>query len=145
MDDLREVDILYAEDNPADAELTLRAFKKQRLSNAVVWVKDGQEALDYLFREGPYAGRVNGHPHLVLLDLKMPKVDGLEVLRRVKSSPKLKFIPVVMLTSSAEEVDIVRSYELGVNSYIVKPVEFDNFFETVMGLGMYWTLQNRTV
>jgi two-component system, response regulator len=143
-DELRAVDILYAEDNPADAELTLRAFKKQRLANNVVWVQDGEEALNYLFLEGPHAGRSNGHPQLVLLDLKMPKVDGLEVLRRVKSSPKLKLIPVVMLTSSAEESDIVRSYELGVNSYIVKPVEFEKFLETVIGLGMYWTLQNRT-
>ena len=144
MDRLAEVDILYAEDSAADAELTLRAFKKQHLSNSVVWVKDGQQALDYLFREGAYVNRPNGHPCLVLLDLKMPKVDGLEVLRRVKTSPALKLIPVVMLTSSAEEIDIVRSYELGVNSYIVKPVEFDKFFESVMSLGMYWTLQNQT-
>jgi two-component system response regulator len=141
---LTDVDILYAEDSPADAELTLRAFRKKRLTNNVKWVKDGQEALDYLFRQGPYASRPNGHPYLVLLDLKMPKVDGLGVLKRVKSSPQLKIIPVVMLTSSEEEIDVVRSYELGVNSYIVKPVDFDKFFDTAMGLGMYWSVQNRT-
>lgn len=144
MSELTAVDILYAEDNPADAELTLRAFKKQRLANHVKWVKDGQEALDYLFRQGPYASHLNGRPYLVLLDLKMPKVDGLEVLKRIKSSPELKIIPVVMLTSSAEEMDVVRSYELGVNSYIVKPVDFDKFFDTATGLGMYWSMQNRT-
>jgi two-component system, response regulator len=144
LDKLAEVEILYAEDNPADAELTLRAFEKQRLSNNVIWVKDGEQALNYLFREALYASRPHGHPNLVLLDLKMPKVDGLQVLERIKSSPALRLIPVVMLTSSAEEIDIVRSYELGVNSYIVKPVAFENFFDSVMDLGMYWTLQNRT-
>lgn len=145
MDKLAEVEIRYAEDNAADAELTLRAFKKQHLSNNVIWVKDGAEALSYLFRDGPYEARPNIDPRLILLDLKMPKVDGLEVLQRVKSSPDLKVVPVVMLTSSAEEIDIVRSYELGVNSYIVKPVDFEKFFESVTGLGMYWMLQNRTI
>ena len=144
MSQLTDVDILYAEDSPADAELTLRAFKKQRLTNNVKWVKDGQEALDYLFQQGAYSARLNGNPYLVLLDLKMPKVDGLEVLKRIKSSPELKIIPVVMLTSSAEEMDLLRSYELGVNSYIIKPVDFDKFFDTAMRLGMYWSLQNRT-
>lgn len=144
MSELADVDILYAEDSPADAELTLRAFKKQRLANHVKWVMDGEEALDYLFRQGPYASRPNGYPYLVLLDLKMPKVDGLEVLKRIKSSPGMKTIPVVILTSSAEESDVVRSYELGVNSYIVKPVDFDKFFDTATALGMYWSVQNRT-
>lgn len=144
MSELIDVNILYAEDNPADAELTLRAFKKQRLANNLKWVKDGQEALDYLFRQGPYASRPNAHPYLVLLDLKMPKVDGIEVLKRIKCSSETKTIPVVVLTSSAEESDVVRSYELGVNSYIVKPVDFDKFFETATGLGMYWSVRNRT-
>jgi len=144
MSELTDVNILYAEDNPADAELTLRAFKKQRLANEVKWVKDGQEALDYLFRQGPYALRSDGHPFLVLLDLKMPKVDGIEVLRRIKDSPETRTIPVVILTSSAEESDVVRSYELGVNSYIVKPVDFDKFFDTATSLGLYWSVRNRT-
>jgi len=144
MSELIYVDILYAEDNPADAELTLRAFKKQRLANNLKWVKDGQEALDYLFRQGPYVSRPNGHPYLILLDLKMPKVDGLEVLKRIKASPETKTIPVVILTSSAEESDVVRSYELGVNSYIVKPVNFEKFFETATSLGLYWSVGNRT-
>ena len=144
MSELNDVEILYAEDSSADAELTLRAFKKERLTNNIKWVKDGQEALDYLFRQGLYASRPNGQPYLLLLDLKMPKVDGLEVLKRVKTASELKTIPVVMLTSSAEESDVVRSYELGVNSYIVKPVDFNKFFETAAGLGMYWSVQNRT-
>jgi CheY-like chemotaxis protein len=141
---LAAVDILYAEDSALDGEMTLRVLKKQNLSNSIVWVKDGQQALDYLFREGLYAARTSGNPCLILLDLKMPKVDGLEVLRRVKSSPALKSIPVVILTSSAEQIDLITSYELGVNSYIVKPVEFEKFIESVKSLGIYWILVNRT-
>jgi two-component system response regulator len=140
-----DVKILYAEDNPADAEMTLRAFKKQKLINSVVWVKNGEEAIDYLFREGLFDGRPEGHPNLVLLDLKMPKVDGLEVLKRIRASPELKFTPVVILTSSPDEIDILRSYELGVNSYIAKPVNLENFTETVRELGMYWILKNLKV
>jgi len=144
LDQIAEVDILYAEDSPEDAEMTLRAFRKQRLANKLIWVKDGEEALNYLFCEGPFANRPAGNPNLVLLDLKMPKVNGLEVLQRIKSSPVLKSIPVVMLTSSAEHADVAKAYELGVNSYIVKPVGFDNFSEIVLGLGMYWMVTNRT-
>ena len=143
MDQTTEVDILYAEDSPADAEMTLRAFKKQQLVNKLIWVKDGEEALNYLFCEGPFADRPAKNPNLVLLDLKMPKVNGLEVLQRIKSSPALQSIPVVMLTSSAEDTDIKKAYELGVNSYIVKPVGFNNFSEIVVGMGMYWMLTNR--
>ena len=139
------IKILYAEDNPADAEMTLRAFKNQKLLSSVVWVKNGEEAIDYLFREGLFEGRAEGHPNLVLLDLKMPKVNGLEVLRRIRAAPELKFIPVVILTSSPDEIDIVRSYELGVNSYIAKPVNLGNFTETVKELGMYWILKNLNV
>jgi CheY-like chemotaxis protein len=141
--DQAPIDILYVEDSPADAEMTLRAFRKQRLANKLIWVKDGEEALHYLFREGAFANRPAGNPNLVLLDLKMPKVNGLEVLQRIKGSPDLKSIPVVMLTSSAEDTDIAKAYELGVNSYIVKPVGFDNFSEIVLGLGMYWMVSNR--
>jgi CheY-like chemotaxis protein len=144
MVDFDQVDILYVEDNPRDAELTVRALKRINLANRLYWVKDGAEALDFLLCKGAYATRGNGHPKLVLLDIKLPKVDGIEVLRRLKEHPRLKTIPVVMLTSSAEERDIVESYQLGVNSYIVKPVEFAAFVETVSNAGLYWMITNRT-
>jgi two-component system response regulator len=143
MDDLTPVEILLVEDNSADAEMTLRALRKRNLSNHVAWVKDGPEALDYLFCLGPYGKREVGNPKLVLLDLKMPKMDGIEVLRKIREDERTRLVPVVMLTSSAEENDIVRSYKLGVNSYIVKPVEFDKFVEEVSKLGVYWTIMNR--
>jgi two-component system response regulator len=143
MSDLQQVEILLVEDNPEDAEMTLRAFRKRNLANHLHWVKDGEEALDYLFCSGNYSGRHPGHPpKLVLLDIKMPKVDGIEVLRRVKASA-LKTVPVVVMTSSNEERDVVESYRLGVNSYIVKPVQFEAFLETVTKIGLYWVLTNR--
>ena len=134
--------ILLAEDNANDLELTLAALEENNLANKVVAVRDGAEALDYLERRGRFAGRAAGHPVLALLDLKMPKVDGLEVLRHIKSSPSLRDIPVVMLTSSREEQDLVRSYELGVNAYVVKPVEFSEFMAAVRQLGGFWAVLN---
>ena len=143
MADLQQFEILLAEDSPADAEMTLRALRGNNLANKVHWVKDGEEALDYLFCSGAYAGRNPSHPpKLVLLDIKMPKIDGIEVLRRVKGS-ELKSIPVVVMTSSNEERDVLESYRLGVNSYIVKPVQFEAFLETVSKIGLYWVLTNR--
>jgi two-component system, response regulator len=143
MNELEPVEILLVEDSRTDAEMTMRALKKKGLSNSVIWVKDGAEALEFVFCEGAYAGRNNGHPKLILLDLKMPRVDGIEVLRRVKGDERTRTIPVVMLTSSAEENDIVKSYELGVNSYLVKPVEFERFVEEVSKAGCYWAIMNK--
>lgn len=141
---MQEVQILLAEDSSTDAEMTMRALKKIGVTNEVVWVKNGQEALDYIFRVGVYSTRSADEPKLILLDLKMPKVDGLEVLQKLKSTEETKMIPVVMLTSSAEEQDIVKSYALGVNSYLVKPVEFDKFVEEVAKTGCYWAIMNKT-
>ena len=143
MDDLKTVEILLAEDNPTDAELTIRALRKNNLANNLVWVKDGTQALDFIFRTGTYADRGNNHPRLVLLDIKMPKVDGIEVLQRIKSDERTKMIPVVMLTSSAEERDIIESYKLGVNSYLVKPVDFTQFIDVVSEAGLYWAVMNK--
>jgi len=136
------VQILLVEDNPNDIELTLHAFRKNKLSNQIKVVRDGEEALEYLFRTGRYAERDQSCPRLILLDLKLPKVDGLDVLRKIKRNPRTRHIPVVVLTSSQEEKDIVESYNLGVNSYIVKPVDFHKFQETVGQLGLYWLLLN---
>ena len=144
MDELKQVEILLVEDNATDAELTLRSLKKHNLANNVVWVKDGAEALDFMFRTGSYADRANGHPRLILLDLKLPKLDGIEVLRRLKSDPKTNTVPIAMLTSSAEERDIVESYKLGVNSYLVKPVDFAQFIQVVSQAGLYWAVLNKT-
>ena len=134
--------ILIAEDNANDAELMFVALQKHRLSNELILVRDGAQALDYLYCRGEYAGRRDGHPALVLLDLKMPKVDGIEVLRQVKSDPALKHIPVVVLTSSREEQDLVRTYALGVNAYVVKPVAFEEFMDAVTQLGGFWAVVN---
>jgi len=143
MSTFEQVEILLAEDSPEDAEMTLRALRKHNLGNQVHWVKDGEEALEYLFGTGRYAGREPTRTlRLVLLDIKMPKVDGIEVLRRVKAS-ELKQVPVVVMTSSNEERDVLESYRLGVNSYIVKPVQFEDFMETVSKIGLYWLLTNR--
>ncbi len=139
-----QVEILLAEDNPEDAEMTMRALRRNNLANKVHWVKDGAEALDYLFCTGGHAGRdLRKPPKLVLLDIKMPKVDGIEVLRRLKADTATRTIPVVVMTSSNEERDVMESYRLGVNSYIVKPVQFDAFLETVAKIGLYWVLTNR--
>jgi|SRR5580692_5871542 CheY-like chemotaxis protein len=140
MNELRS--ILLAEDNPNDVELTLAAFSEHNLANQVFVVSDGEEALDYLYRRGRFKERVSGNPAVVLLDLKMPKVDGLEVLHAIKQDEKLKNIPVVMLTSSREEPDLVRSYQLGVNAYVVKPVEFQSFMDAVKQIGAFWALYN---
>ena len=143
MTDMNEIEILLVEDNPHDVEMTLRALKRNNITNEVQVVKDGAEALDYLFADEIYANRdINQSPKLVLLDLKLPKVDGLEVLRHIKSDERTKTIPVVVLTSSREEQDMIESYKLGVNSYIVKPVDFDKFLDAVGKLGLYWLLLN---
>jgi CheY-like chemotaxis protein len=134
--------ILLAEDNPDDVELTLEALQGHQLANEVVVVRDGAEALDYLFRRGHFLSRPAGHPAVVLLDLKMPKIDGLEVLRQIKSDESLRTTPVVMLTSSREEADLVQSYRLGVNAYVVKPVDFGDFIEAVRNLGLFWAVLN---
>lgn len=136
------VEILLVEDNPSDVELTLHALNHNNLANHVHVVRDGAEALDYVFHTGPYAGRANDEPSVILLDLKLPLVDGLEVLRRIRAHPNTRHLPVVVLTSSREEQDLVRSYELGANSYIVKPVDFAQFTEAVREIGLYWVLLN---
>ena len=139
-----EIEILLVEDNPKDAEMTQRALRKHNLGNKVHWVKDGAEALDYVFRRGDYAGRSAVHaPRLILLDIKMPKVDGIEVLRQVKADAQARAVPVVVMTSSNEERDVIESYRLGVNSYIVKPIEFPAFLDVVAKIGLYWVLTNR--
>ena len=138
--DLR--DILLAEDNSQDVELTLNALQKNNIANPAIVVRDGAEALDYLYRQGEFANRSGGNPAVILLDLKMPRVDGLEVLRRVKSDDKLRTIPVVILTSSREDRDLVEGYRLGVNAYVVKPVRFNEFLEAVSHLGVFWALIN---
>ena len=139
----QQVDILLVEDNPQDAEMTIRALKKHNLANSVYHAKDGAAALTYLYGAGaPAGGRIEVRPRVVLLDLKLPKVDGLEVLQKIKSDESSRTIPVVVLTSSKEERDMVESYRLGVNSFITKPVEFEKFVEAVQQLGLYWLLLN---
>jgi CheY-like chemotaxis protein len=145
MNQYEHVQILLVEDSAQDAELTRRALRRHNVANEVDWVRDGVAALDYIFCEGEYAGRDSGPPKLVLLDVKMPRMDGLQVLERLKRDERTRTIPVVMLTSSREEKDLVESYKLGVNSYIVKPVDFEQFADTVSQVGMYWVLANQTV
>jgi CheY-like chemotaxis protein len=139
-----DVEILLVEDNPTDAELATMALKEANLANKLVWVKDGAEALDFLFATGPYSDRkVEDRPKVVLLDLRLPKVDGLEVLRRIKADERTKRVPVVVVTSSREDRDVVASYDLGVNSYISKPIEFEEFAKVISNLGLYWLVINR--
>ncbi len=136
-------EILLVEDSPNDIELTLMALEENHVTNKVVVVRDGAKALDYLYRSGAYEARESGDPRVMLLDLKLPKIDGLTVLERVKSDPALKKIPVVMLTSSREEVDLLKSYDLGANAYVVKPVSFLDFMEAVKELGLFWAVVNQ--
>jgi CheY-like chemotaxis protein len=144
MNDSLAVEILLVEDNPQDLELALRALRKSNLANHIQVARDGAEALDFIFCEGVYTSRtIADAPRVILLDLKLPKIDGLEVLKRVKGDPRTKMIPVVVLTSSKEQSDVVESYQLGANSYIVKPVNFERFVEAVGHLGLYWLLLNQ--
>lgn len=139
----QEINILLVEDNPNDVELTLHAFQKHNLANKIEVVRDGAEALDFIFCRGTFAHRnIEDKPKVILLDLKLPKVDGLDVLRQIKSDPRTRKIPVIVLTSSRQEPDVAASYQLGVNSYIVKPVDFEQFTEAVHHLGLYWLLLN---
>ena len=140
----KQVEIVLIEDNPHDAELALRALKTYNLANELIWLKDGVEALDFIFAQGQYADRsIEDVPKVVLLDLKLPRINGLEVLEKVKSDVRTKSIPIVVLTSSSEERDIITSYNLGVNSYILKPVDFDKFINAVREIGFYWLLLNK--
>lgn len=137
------MEILLVEDNVNDAEITMRSLKKHNLSNQLHWVKDGAEALDFIFGKGIYADRnVSDGPKVIFLDLKLPKIDGLEVLERIRADARTNKIPVVILTSSKEEQDVIKSYNLGVNSYIVKPVEFENFAKAIAEAGFYWLVTN---
>lgn len=140
----QEVEVLLVEDNMSDAEMTIRALKKNQLANRLLHLKDGAEALDFLFAEGAFTGRHTEHtPKVILLDLKMPKVNGIEVLAKIKSDPRTRKIPVVVLTSSKEDPDIQACYNLGVNSYVVKPVGFDEFYKTISDLGFFWLTINQ--
>jgi two-component system response regulator len=143
MDDFEAVEILLAEDSDADAELITRALRRGSVVNNIVRVLDGVEALEFVFREGAFSQRRGGQPRLILLDLKMPRLGGIDVLRRLKADEKTKLIPVVVLTSSAEEQDVLESYKLGVNSYLVKPVEFSAFTSIIAQTGLYWAVMNR--
>jgi DNA-binding response OmpR family regulator len=134
--------ILLVEDDRKDVELTLAAFSENNICNDVVVVRDGVEALDYLYRRGNYRGRIACHPLVILLDLKLPKLNGIQVLQNLKEDPQLKSVPVVMLTSSREESDVIRSYDLGVNAYVVKPVDFNEFSNAIKEIGLFWTVVN---
>ena len=143
MDDFEAVEILLVEDSDADAELITRGLRKSNVVNTVVRLRDGVEALEFVFRQGAFSKRRGGQPRLILLDLKMPRMGGIEVLRRLKSDARTKMVPVVVLTSSAEESDVVESYKLGVNSYLVKPVELSAFSTVITQAGLYWAVLNR--
>lgn len=141
--DLKDIEILLVEDNMYDAELTIRSLKKVHLGNKLFHVKDGEEALEFIFCKGRYEAFPCSRPKLIMLDIKMPKVDGIEVLKRIKSDDSTRTIPVVIMTSSKEEQDIITSYDLGVNSYVVKPVDFEGFVKAVCQLGLYWVITNQ--
>ena len=144
MNDPTAVELLLVEDNPQDLELALRSLRKANLANRIHIARDGAEALDFIFCEGPHtARRITDTPKVILLDLKLPKIDGLDVLKRIKADPRTKMIPVVVLTSSKEQSDVIASYQLGVNSYIVKPVNFEQFSQSVRELGLFWLLLNQ--
>jgi CheY-like chemotaxis protein len=145
MEEFEQIEMLLVEDNPLDAELTMTALTSGKVANRITWVKDGEEALEYLFRTGRYADRGDRQPRLVFLDLKMPKVNGLEVLEAVKSHESTRRIPVVVMTSSQEESDIAKSYDLGANSYVVKPVDFNSLADVTRQAGYYWLAINRSV
>jgi two-component system response regulator len=140
---VEQIEILLVEDNPLDAELAMRGLKEEKLANNITWVKDGQQALDYLFRTGAHSERNNVEPRLILLDLKMPRVDGIEVLTAIKADNRTKRIPVVIMTSSQEENDVVKSYDLGANSYVVKPIDFNSLADVARQAGFYWLAINR--
>lgn len=143
---MKTKEILYIEDNPSDIELTLRALNKHNVANSIQVIKDGEEALEYIYATDRYAERdIKENPKVILLDLKLPKVDGLEILKRLKAEEQTKSIPVVVLTSSREEKDIIKSYNYGVNSYVVKPIDFANFSEAISTLGLYWLLVNESL
>ena len=144
MQEFEHVEILLAEDNPHDAELAIRGLERQKLANKITWVKNGEEALDFLFRRGAYAGRTDSGPRLILLDLKMPRVDGIEVLKAIKQDERTRRIPVVVMTSSQEERDVAQSYDMGANSYVVKPVDFGAFADLARQAGFYWLAINRS-
>lgn len=145
MDQFEQIEILLVEDNPLDAELTMTALTSGKIANNITWVKDGAEALDYLFCKGEYAERADVPPRLVLLDLKMPRVNGIEVLKAMKDDQRTRRIPVVVMTSSEEESDIARTYDLGVNSYVVKPLDFNAFSDVTRQAGYYWLAINRAL
>jgi DNA-binding response OmpR family regulator len=144
MDQYEQIDILLVEDNPRDAELTMRGLKDQKVANLVTWVKDGEEALDYVFRRGQYSGRSSAGPRLILLDLKMPRVDGMAVMKEIKGNDETRRIPIVIMTSSQEETDIVVTYNYGANSSIVKPLDFESLAEVARQAGFYWLAINHS-
>lgn len=143
MREYEQVEILLVDDSPLDAELAMRGMKAHNLANSIVWLKDGQQTLDYLYRRGEFSGREGATPRLILLDLKMPKVDGMEVTRTIKGDENLRHIPIVIMTSSQEERDLTQSYRMGVNSYIVKPVDFEALSNVASQAGFYWLAINR--
>ncbi len=143
MDEYEQIEILLVDDNALDAELAMRGLKEHNLANNIVWVKNGEQALDYVYRRGEFEGRAGRGPRLILLDLKMPKVDGIEVTRALKADESTRHIPIVIMTSSEEEKDITESYSLGVNSYIVKPLDFDALADVASRAGYYWLAINR--
>ena len=141
--DFQAVDVLLVDDDQLDAELTIRALRKDGLANKIFWAKDGQEGLDFVYRQGSFKDRDGANPKLILLDIKMPRVDGIEVLRRLKSDPATRLIPIVIMTSSDRDRDVIESYRLGVNAYVVKPIEFENLSKAIMYLGFFWMAVNR--